>query len=312
MVGESSGAVGEEIDCENHCLDFPNDIRFTGPDEQSKHSYWVESVTGETPNRLATIHIKVPTIPSEGSIDLWMYYRKTPDSGESDGTDTFLSFDNFFGTVLNADKWTEDAVNDITHEINNYFRFKGATKSLWDYWVNDNSDTGSQHQAKWTPISDFILECSSIVSSIGDLEIGQGGIGIIGSDNKISATIIHEDGSLIVDVKVFGFVESSTAEVPALNNEIRDFKIVVNGTTTSLYHRLHGSGSYSLIKSGTSTDISKIALIAGASGLYPTYPNYIEVTNLKVRKYANPEPTWGASGGEGSLKPRSQSIISII
>lgn len=95
LVGESSGAVGEEIDCESHCLDFPNDIRFTDTDGITKHDYWIESVTGVTPNRLATVQIEVANIPVEGSVDLYMYYGKDLDTGESNGNNTFSIFDDF-------------------------------------------------------------------------------------------------------------------------------------------------------------------------------------------------------------------------
>ena len=92
LVGESSGASGEEVDCENHCQDFPNDIRFTGVDGVTKHDYWVQSITGTTPNRLATIWIEVATIPASGDVDLYMYYGKSSDSGESSGDNTFVIY----------------------------------------------------------------------------------------------------------------------------------------------------------------------------------------------------------------------------
>lgn len=125
-VGESSGSPTPDIHCEEHCEDFPNDIRFTGPDEQSKHSYWVESITGESPNRLAKIHIKIPTIPSEGSIDLYMYYGKSADSGESNGDNTFLFFDDFDGDSLNAISTSGDIV--VSGDANKYEAWPGIAK----------------------------------------------------------------------------------------------------------------------------------------------------------------------------------------
>lgn len=92
LVGESSGAAGEDTDCENHCQDFPNDFRFTAADGQTKHDYWVESLTGTTPNRLATVWIEVASVPASGSIDFYMYYGKAADSGEDSGANTFIFF----------------------------------------------------------------------------------------------------------------------------------------------------------------------------------------------------------------------------
>lgn len=102
LVGESSGAVGEAVDCEEHCQDFPKDIRFTGADGLTKHDYWVESLTGNTPNRLATIWVEIASIPAFGDVDLYMYYGKTSDSGESNGDNTFEFFDDFEGTELDT------------------------------------------------------------------------------------------------------------------------------------------------------------------------------------------------------------------
>lgn len=92
LVGESSGAAGEDVDVAGNCQDFPNDIRFTGADELTKHDYWVESVTGTTPNQLATIWIEVASIPASGDVDLYMYYGKSSDSGESSGDNTFVIY----------------------------------------------------------------------------------------------------------------------------------------------------------------------------------------------------------------------------
>lgn len=99
IVGESSGASGADVHCENHCLDFPNDIRFTKEDGETKHDYWVDtsSLEGTTPNRKVSVWIEVASIPASGSVDFYMYYRKSSDNGESDGYDTFHIFDDFEG-----------------------------------------------------------------------------------------------------------------------------------------------------------------------------------------------------------------------
>ena len=98
-VGESSGAAGEDVDCESHCQDFPNDIRFTKEDGETKHDYWIESITGTTPNRLAIVIIEVASIPASGFVDFYMYYGKSGDSGESEGNDTFEFFDDNFSNI---------------------------------------------------------------------------------------------------------------------------------------------------------------------------------------------------------------------
>ena len=96
IVGESSGASGEDVDCESHCQDFPNDIRFTKEDGTTKHDYWVDtsSLEGTTPNRKVTVVIEVASIPASGSVDFYLYYGRDGDAGESNGDMAFLSFDD--------------------------------------------------------------------------------------------------------------------------------------------------------------------------------------------------------------------------
>lgn len=98
-IGESSGASGYDVHLENHCQNFPNDIRFTGPDGATKHDYWIEETTGTTPNRTITVWIEVGSIPAVGSADLYVYYNKSSVANSSNGVTTFGFFDDFTETL---------------------------------------------------------------------------------------------------------------------------------------------------------------------------------------------------------------------
>ena len=39
LIGESSGAAGEDFDLASHCTDFPNDFKFTDNDETTQLDY---------------------------------------------------------------------------------------------------------------------------------------------------------------------------------------------------------------------------------------------------------------------------------
>ena len=130
IVGESSGASGEDIDCENYCLDFPNDIRFTKEDGITKHDYWVDisSLEGTTPNRKVSVWIEVASIPASGSVDFYMYYHKSSDSGESNGDTTFPDFfDDFLGTSLDTNKWSVANISGVPSASYNYFALSSPT-----------------------------------------------------------------------------------------------------------------------------------------------------------------------------------------
>jgi hypothetical protein len=62
LVGESSGAVGEDVDCGGLCATDFDDLRFTAADGTTLLNYWIESITGATPNQLATVWIEFGTI----------------------------------------------------------------------------------------------------------------------------------------------------------------------------------------------------------------------------------------------------------
>lgn len=99
LVGESSGAAGEQVDCEGHCLSTFNDLWFQGLDADGTTivdlDYWIESITGTTPNQLATIWVEVHYIPAHpDNTTVWMSYGKAGASAASSGTSTFVDFSN--------------------------------------------------------------------------------------------------------------------------------------------------------------------------------------------------------------------------
>lgn len=94
LVGESSGAAGEDVDCDELCQPDFDDLRFTTSDGTTLCDYWIESVTGVTPNCLATVWIEFPTIGT-GATTFYMYYGKADAPAVSNGVNTFVKFDNF-------------------------------------------------------------------------------------------------------------------------------------------------------------------------------------------------------------------------
>lgn len=94
LVGESSGATGENVDCNGLCLSTFNDLRFTKADGTTLLDYWIESISGTAPNQLATIWIEFDSIGT-GATTFYMYYGKADASAVSSGANTFLFFDDF-------------------------------------------------------------------------------------------------------------------------------------------------------------------------------------------------------------------------
>lgn len=94
LVGESAGASGENVDCNTHCQTDFDDLRFTAADGTTLLDYWIESLTGTTPNQLATVWIEFDSIGT-GATTFYMYYGKADAAAVSSGANTFIVFDDF-------------------------------------------------------------------------------------------------------------------------------------------------------------------------------------------------------------------------
>jgi len=110
LVGESSGATGEQVDCGGKVASDFDDLRFTADDGTTLLDYWIESITGASPNGLATVWVEVPSIAAHpDDTTIYMYYGGT-ETAVTSGANTFIVFDNFErgndGDTVGGD-WTE-------------------------------------------------------------------------------------------------------------------------------------------------------------------------------------------------------------
>ncbi len=110
LVGESSGATGEQVDCGSHVASDFDDLRFTSSDESTLLDYWIESISGTTPNQLATVWVEVPMADDAADVTVYMYYGGT-ETAASSGANTFLWFDDFSTAWNNPVKWTGDTAS---------------------------------------------------------------------------------------------------------------------------------------------------------------------------------------------------------
>ncbi|RLJ03802.1 MAG: hypothetical protein DRP18_05640, partial [Candidatus Aenigmatarchaeota archaeon] len=91
-AGEGTDNPSEGIVyCDNHCSDFPNDIRFGTTDDPSTAEQlpqWIESYNSTQ----AIVWVK---LPSDGSDTIYMFVGNSAASLYSDGDNTFILFDDF-------------------------------------------------------------------------------------------------------------------------------------------------------------------------------------------------------------------------
>jgi hypothetical protein len=103
LVGESSGPSGENVDCNGHVQADFDDLRFTNADGITLLDYWIESITGTTPNKLATVWVEFDSIGTDATT-FYMYYGKADAPAYSNGPNTFIFFDDF--ELGNLSRWS--------------------------------------------------------------------------------------------------------------------------------------------------------------------------------------------------------------
>ena len=115
LVGESSGATGEDVDCNSHVQADFDDLRFTTING-TLLDYWIESISADvSPNKLATVWIEFNSI-GIGATTFYMYYGNAAAAAVSSGANTFIVFDDFERGIDGDEvggSWTE--LNGIVH-----------------------------------------------------------------------------------------------------------------------------------------------------------------------------------------------------
>ena len=92
----------------DNTFDFPSansdgsDIRIADSDEVTPLSFWIEE--WNTTQSSATIWVKVPSVPVEGT-SIYLYYGNNTATSESDGTSTFKFFDDFSNNDFSGENW---------------------------------------------------------------------------------------------------------------------------------------------------------------------------------------------------------------
>ena len=92
LVGQSAGSSGYAVHAEGLCLLSFSDIRFTSGDGITQLPYYIESVTGATPNQTAVVWVKFDSIGTADTT-FYMYYDNASASAASSGS-TFAALDD--------------------------------------------------------------------------------------------------------------------------------------------------------------------------------------------------------------------------
>jgi hypothetical protein len=93
-IGESSGVTGVDVNCGGLVSSNFNDLRFTNSSGHECLSYWVDGITGTTPNQKAVVWVKFDSI-GVSDTTFYMYYGNKNAPAYSSGQNTFIFFEDF-------------------------------------------------------------------------------------------------------------------------------------------------------------------------------------------------------------------------
>jgi hypothetical protein len=279
LVGESSGATGEDVDCNSHALATFADLRFTTSDGSTLLDYWIESITGTTPNGLATVWIEFDSIGT-GDTTFYMYYGKADAVDASSGENTFIVFDDFERGNDGDDvggSWTVTAGVD---KISTTEKF-GGTRSCK---MGDATNAGDMNIP---------------VTASANISIGYR----LWKHASNIANITHGNGSKVLQVRVVadetmnyytgsGYTDIVGALATAAVWELYEVSDIIFGTSIDVWHNdvrilNDGAVNWSAAFSPNQARLS-IANIG--------QPCYLD--NFRVRHFRPTEPAWGSWGAE--------------
>jgi len=264
-----------------------DDFRFTPTTAITTIPYWIYPDT----NTPAGFWVKVSTVTTAGS-SIFMYYGNNNAGTGQNGDDTFEFFDNFSGTSLDIAKWDINVGNyTITYSVTGgQIRVTDMTKSTDVSWIYNNTDVGGQHQAKYGIVDNVIIEWKNYAENTGDM--GEVGMALVDSSKLVRAYLCHYDGNggSVNSRRNWQYEATSLGEDGDLP-ESKKFKIVRYGTAVKFYI----DNVEKAVGTLTGTP-SKLALAVGAYAGYTFRVS--EISHLRTRKYAAPEPTIGSVGAE--------------
>ena len=290
FVGESSGASGENVDCGGKGLTTFADLRFTKSDGITLLDYWIEYVTGTTPNKLASVWIEFDSIGTSDTT-FYMYYGNASASTLSSGTNTFITFDDFErgsnGDAVGG-SWTAGAAATIStaHDFGDLSSFGTRAMKI------AGGSTSNESEIRTTLPSDMTFAVQARVYK----ETASQHIQLcVRKSNKLAILIGDVSENLLWFNSSGSFVDSgynmnadswaSIFEIRDLNFTAGTWKAYYNGTLIASPTSMYGYAS------------SECVHVHGDS--VSDRDSWID--NVIIRQYLSTEPSWGSWGTEEAL-----------
>jgi len=289
IVHKGSGSdSGDDVYLNNHCRDDFNDVRFTKSDGTTELDHWRESyVEGD----YAVFWIEFDSIPeSPDCANFYIYYDKADAASASNGVNTFIVFDDFEDTDFSD--WTamgaSTALSQVSLDGRNVMKVDRGTTTGQNAW---------RYKGSLTSLTSYIVEALMKDTDTGDNVAARLAFGIDVANTR-SYCVALEGGSSYAEKKISkiwgstGYDHFVNVAISQPKNTWYKHQAIVNGS--SLTYRVFDMSDVLLEEaSGSNGDWSK----TGYFGI-SIWRSYTHYDDFRVRKYADPEPTWGDWGSE--------------
>lgn len=277
--GSGSDSAGH-VYLNNHCQDDFDDIRFTKSDGSTELDHWQESYVSATS---AVFWIEFDSIPaSPDDTNFYIYYDNSGASSGSDGDDTFLIYDHFLGSSLDTGKWAWYHGGNRNYEVaNSSLRIYSGSQWGWGCVVSQ-----ALKQAKNTALEALVRLAASY-------------------DLDVRLQDAHESPTDWVSTVMSRY--NNTLRVKDTDGETTTSKTFDTGTW---YRTILFSKTNNIKAQSNGTNISRSTTRLEDNmyvALFNTNSLNVYFDFAFLRKYCDPEPTWGDWGSEESSGAEAKS-----
>jgi hypothetical protein len=288
-VGESAGSTGADFHVEGHSAKFPSgkndsgDLRFAASDGVTPLDFWVESVVGTSPNRVAYVWVEV-SANLDTNQDIYCYYGNPAATNVSNGDNTFLFFDDFDTDTIGT-KWTYTGNGSYSIANSIITLYNSDTAGRWYKTINQVLAT----------IGNFSVRFLGKHEGSWDL-----GAGIVNSDG--SNKFIHCLGRNYGNYKSHLLIVASSL--------VRDYQYEASDLNWHIVEERNIGTTFYAILDGIQKDSYSVSnQTGGYVSIYNSGAGNQYVDWILVRKYVSPEPAFYSAGAE---EKRSTIIPFII
>ena len=261
-----------------------SDIRFTADDGETLLPYWIEK--WDSTSEEAVIWVKVPSIPANGQVTIYMYYGNSEAVSESDPESVFEFFDDF--STDPTGRYTEYGGTGVFSWDSENERLKGdaGTADTNYYYVNDSFT-----------FVDGVIEMDIVTGASGGVTFR-----FTDLSNLYAVYVTDEtypDTSYRNKIWIYKKVEGTGSVVAGLTritnpaSSQHKLKVVVSGQTASLWWDDNLIFDNINLESGNAQGRIGVRIYRG-TGYWD---------NIRVRKYAEQEPTASVSATEEIFNP---------